>query len=89
MAPTDKPPATATPGATKLFWWPCPNCRLWHQTRLALELLDEDSVEVRCPVNGRAFERPVTHLRSHVAAAGSHRPGLLRRIFRRLRGAAP
>lgn len=72
---------------TKLFWWPCPTCRLWHQTRLSAERLEEDAVEVRCPVTGRLVERPVAHKRP----AGQpwtppHRSGLFRRIFRRFRG---
>ncbi|MCA1580266.1 MAG: hypothetical protein LC796_02520 [Acidobacteria bacterium] len=75
-----------TSDGTKLFWWPCPTCRLWHQTRVATELLQGDRIEVRCPVNGRLVERPITHRRP----AGEpwvppHRTGLIARIFRRFR----
>jgi len=40
-------------------------CRLWHQTLVASTLLEEDVVEVRCPVNGRMVERPVQHRPRH------------------------
>jgi len=73
---------------TKAFWWPCPNCLLWHQTRLPAEELDGDVVEVRCPVNGRAVKRPVVHPRPG-GRGGLPRPGLFQRMLRRLRGTAP
>ena len=79
------PPGGSQP--TKLFWWPCPNCRLWHQTLVARELLTGDVIEVRCPVNGRLVERPVTHRRS--GEPTPPQPGLMRRFFRRLRGIGP
>jgi hypothetical protein len=86
MSPTNKPTGTGASAETKAFWWPCHHCRLWHTTRLTAELLDGDVVEVRCPVNGRAVERPVTHFRPP-GAEGPPRTGFIRRMFRRLRGA--
>ena len=68
-------------GTTKLFWWPCPNCRLWHQTRMPLEMLDQDSVEVRCPVNGRLVSRPVMHKRLRGEMAPPIKRGLFSRLF--------
>ncbi|MDQ2978736.1 MAG: hypothetical protein M3R62_05915, partial [Acidobacteriota bacterium] len=69
---------------TKLFWWPCPTCRLWHQTRVGTERLQADVIEVRCPVNGRMFERPVTRKRpAGEPWTAPHRSSVLRRLFRR------
>lgn len=69
---------------SKLFWWPCPMCRLWHQTRLAVELLDGDHVDVRCPLSGRTVERPVPHPSGHAGSlAPAIRPGFFRRLFGR------
>lgn len=69
---------------SKLFWWPCPNCRLWHQTRVAEELLTGDTVEVRCPVSGRTVERPVPHRpRRPDALVPPPRAGFFRRLFGR------
>jgi hypothetical protein len=87
MSPTDNPTG---PSPSKAFWWPCPYCRLWHTTRVPAELLqgEDDVVEVRCPVHGRAVERPVTHFRPPgVDASLAPRKGFIRRMFRRLRGA--
>ncbi|HEY6049656.1 MAG TPA: hypothetical protein VIZ58_00295 [Thermoanaerobaculia bacterium] len=70
--------------SAKLFWWPCPMCRLWHQTRVASELLEEDAVEVRCPVNGRTVERPVQHRpRPGSSVPPPPRAGFFRRLFGR------
>ena len=88
MSPTDKSTGAGATGSSatplKAFWWPCHFCRLWHTTRLPAELLDGDVVEVRCPVHGRAVERPVTHFRPGPVLP---RKGFIRRMFQRLRGA--